>query len=132
MPVYFDPDTGTWYSVPDSGGGSNGGNNGGGNNNGGGSNSGNNNSRDRNKVKYKKVNINLLTGELGMNLSRKNLSVLPGMTVGLKGFGKYLSGGYFVTARTISFDDTSGMSLKIGVARPKFLDTIKGMSKYDD
>lgn len=121
---------GQWeYRPPTSSGGNGGGSSGGGSSNSGGGNN-NSSSSNSNKVKYKKVQVNILTGEMNVRPSTKTLRIRCGQTVRVRGLGKFLNGGYFIVGRRLTVSD-QGIGLVLSVNRPRFRDTIKGDSKYD-
>lgn len=78
------------------------------------------------KTKAKKFEFKNLQGELELTPTLKNFSIVRGSTIHLSGVGKYLSGFYFVTARTISISNNGAMSIKLKVVKTKFGDSLKG------
>jgi hypothetical protein len=126
-------ENGEWVHYPDppSNGSNGNGNNG---NNSSNPNGGNNNSNghgNSNANKYKKVKIGVLSGEMSVVVNKRNLAIECGDTIRAQGFGSFMSGGMFVSTRTITVEKDSGLSLKLGVIRPNFVNTVKGDSKYN-
>lgn len=74
----------------------------------------------------KKFEFKNLQGELVLTPTEKSFSIVRGSTIHLSGVGKYLSGLYFVTARTVSINNSGAMSIKLRVVRTKFGDSLKG------
>ena len=78
------------------------------------------------KTKAKKFEFKNLQGELELTPTLKNFSIVRGSTIHLTGVGKYLSGFYFVTARTISVSSSGALTIKLKVVKTKFGDSLKG------
>lgn len=78
------------------------------------------------KVRAKKFTYKNLEGELELIPSRKCFDILAGSTIHISGLGKYLSGFYHVISRSISISGGGAMSIKLGVIRSKFGDSLKG------
>ena len=78
------------------------------------------------KKDAKKFEFKNLQGELVLTPTKKSFSIVRGSTIHLSGVGKYLSGLYFVTARTVSISNNGAMSIKLKVVRTKFGDSLKG------
>lgn len=78
------------------------------------------------KTKAKKFEFKNLQGELELTPTLKNFSIVRGSTIHLTGVGKYLSGFYFVTARTISVSSSGVLTIKLKVVKTKFGDSLKG------
>ena len=78
------------------------------------------------KTKAKKFEFKNLQGELELTPTLKNFSIVRGSTIHLTGVGKYLSGFYFVTARTISVSNSGALTIKLKVVKTKFGDSLKG------
>lgn len=78
------------------------------------------------KTKAKKFEFKNLQGELELTPTLKNFSIVRGSTIHLTGVGRYLSGFYFVTARTISVSNSGALTIKLKVVKTKFGDSLKG------
>ena len=78
------------------------------------------------KTKAKKFEFKNLQGELELTPTLKNFSIVRGSTIHLTGVGKYLSGFYFVTARTVSVSSSGALTIKLKVVKTKFGDSLKG------
>ena len=78
------------------------------------------------QTKAKKFEFKNLQGELELTPTLKNFSIVRGSTIHLTGVGKYLSGFYFVTARTISVSNGGALTIKLKVVKTKFGDSLKG------
>lgn len=78
------------------------------------------------KTKAKKFEFKNLQGELELTPTLKNFNIVRGSTIHLTGVGKYLSGFYFVTARTISVSNSGALTIKLKVVKTKFGDSLKG------
>ena len=78
------------------------------------------------QTKAKKFEFKNLQGELELTPTLKNFSIVRGSTIHLTGVGKYLSGFYFVTARTISVSNGGALTIKLKVVKTKFGDALKG------
>ena len=78
------------------------------------------------KTKAKKFEFKNLQGELELTPTLKNFNIVRGSTIHLIGVGKYLSGFYFVTARTISVSSSGALTIKLKVVKTKFGDSLKG------
>ena len=78
------------------------------------------------QTKAKKFEFKNLQGELELTPTLKNFSIVRGSTIHLTGVGKYLSGFYFVTARTISVSSSGALTIKLKVVKTKFGDSLKG------
>lgn len=78
------------------------------------------------KTKAKKFEFKNLQGELELTPTLKNFSIVRGSTIHLTGVGKYLSGFYFVTARTVSVSSRGALTIKLKVVKTKFGDSLKG------
>lgn len=78
------------------------------------------------KTKAKKFEFKNLQGELELTPTLKNFNIVRGSTIHLTGVGKYLSGFYFVTARTISVSNGGALTIKLKVVKTKFGDSLKG------
>lgn len=78
------------------------------------------------KTKAKKFEFKNLQGELGLMPTLKNFNIVRGSTIHLTGVGKYLSGFYFVTARTVSVSSGGALTIKLKVVKTKFGDSLKG------
>lgn len=78
------------------------------------------------KTKAKKFEFKNLQGELELTPTLKNFNIVRGSTIHLTGVGKYLSGFYFVTARTISVSSSGALTIKLKVVKTKFGDSLKG------
>lgn len=75
----------------------------------------------------KEVTVNekfLLEGELQLVITSDTLKPKIGDTINLRGFGSYLSGNYFVTARTREISD-SGYALFLTVMKKDFSRSLK-------
>lgn len=78
------------------------------------------------QTKAKKFEFKNLQGELELTPTMKNFNIVRGSTIHLTGVGKYLSGFYFVTARTISVSNGGALTIKLKVVKTKFGDSLKG------
>lgn len=78
------------------------------------------------KTKAKKFEFKNLQGELELTPTLKNFNIVRGSTIHLTGVGKYLSGFYFVTARTVSVSSSGALTIKLKVVKTKFGDSLKG------
>ena len=78
------------------------------------------------QTKAKKFEFKNLQGELELTPTLKNFSIVRGSTIHLTGVGKYLSGFYFVTARTVSVSNGGALTIKLKVVKTKFGDSLKG------
>lgn len=78
------------------------------------------------KTKAKKFEFKNLQGELELTPTLKNFNIVRGSTIHLTGVGKYLSGFYFVTARTISVSSSGALTIKLKIVKTKFGDSLKG------
>ena len=78
------------------------------------------------QTKAKKFEFKNLQGELELTPTLKNFSIVRGSTIHLTGVGKYLSGFYFVTARTVSVSNSGALTIKLKVVKTKFGDSLKG------
>lgn len=78
------------------------------------------------QTKAKKFEFKNLQGELELTPTMKNFNIVRGSTIHLSGVGKYLSGFYFVTARTISVSNGGALTIKLNVVKTKFGDSLKG------
>lgn len=77
---------------------------------------------------YIETEFNTLQGDLNVLPTKKTLSLKSGETIKLVGFGKYLSGLYYITAVKKSID-SSGFSITISVIKTGFGDSLKSKSK---
>ena len=78
------------------------------------------------QTKAKKFEFKNLQGELELTPTMKNFNIVRGSTIHLSGVGKYLSGFYFVTARTVSVSSGGAFTIKLKVVKTKFGDSLKG------
>ena len=78
------------------------------------------------QTKAKKFEFKNLQGELELTPTMKNFNIVRGSTIHLSGVGKYLSGFYFVTARTVSVSSGGALTIKLKVVKTKFGDSLKG------
>ena len=78
------------------------------------------------QTKAKKFEFKNLQGELELTPTLKNFNIVRGSTIHLSGVGKYLSGFYFVTARTVSVSSGGALTIKLKVVKTKFGDSLKG------
>lgn len=78
------------------------------------------------QTKAKKFEFKNLQGELELTPTLKNFNIVRGSTIHLTGVGKYLSGFYFVTARTVSVSNGGALTIKLKVVKTKFGDSLKG------
>lgn len=78
------------------------------------------------QTKAKKFEFKNLQGELELTPTMKNFNIVRGSTIHLTGVGKYLSGFYFVTARTVSVSSSGALTIKLKVVKTKFGDSLKG------
>lgn len=78
------------------------------------------------QTKAKKFEFKNLQGELELTPTMKNFNIVRGSTIHLSGVGKYLSGFYSVTARTVSVSSGGALTIKLKVVKTKFGDSLKG------
>ena len=78
------------------------------------------------QTKAKKFEFKNLQGELELTPTMKNFNIVRGSTIHLSGVGKYLSGFYFVTARTVSVSNGGALTIQLKVVKTKFGDSLKG------
>lgn len=79
------------------------------------------------KAKKEAVEIesNTLSAEVPLVPSNKTLAIKVRDTVAINGVGKYLSGNYYVTNKTVALDTSSGITVSISVVKSKFADNMK-------
>lgn len=79
------------------------------------------------KAKKESVEIesNTLTADVPLVPSNKTLAIKVRDTVLIMGVGKYLSGNYYVTNKTVALDTSSGITVSISVIKSKFADNMK-------
>lgn len=82
-------------------------------------------SKDESEKDYIETEFNILTGDLQLIPTKKNMSIRVGNTIALKGFGKYLNGLYFVSEIKKRIDKDSGFSLSLTLYRNGFGETLK-------
>lgn len=73
----------------------------------------------------KKVEFRNLVGEVALRPYNKTMKVGLASTVRLMGFGKYLSGHYFVKKRSFSISGGSVMNMKLTVIKTRFGENLK-------
>jgi len=73
----------------------------------------------------KKVEFRNLVGELSLRPYNHTMKVGLASTVRLMGFGKYLSGHYFVKKRSFSISGGSVMNMKLTVIKTRFGENLK-------
>ena len=73
----------------------------------------------------KKVEFRNLVGELSLRPYNRTMKVGLASTVRLMGFGKYLSGHYFVKKRSFSISGGSVMDMKLTVVKTRFGENLK-------
>lgn len=73
----------------------------------------------------KKVEFRNLVGELALRPYNRTMKVGLASTVRLMGFGKYLSGHYFVKKRSFSISGGSVMDMKLTVIKTRFGENLK-------
>ena len=73
----------------------------------------------------KKVEFRNLVGELALRPYTRTMKVGLASTVRLMGFGKYLSGHYFVKKRSFSISGGSVMDMKLTVVKTRFGENLK-------
>lgn len=73
----------------------------------------------------KKVEFRNLVGELALRPYNRTMKVGLASTVRLMGFGKYLSGHYFVKKRSFSISGGSVMDMKLTVVKTRFGENLK-------
>lgn len=73
----------------------------------------------------KKVEFRNLVGELALRPYNKTMKVGLASTVRLMGFGKYLSGHYFVKKRSFSISGGSVMNMTLTVIKTRFGENLK-------
>lgn len=81
---------------------------------------------------YIEAELNVLEGELKLTPSVKSIKLKVGDTVRLEGFGKYLSGLYFIYAISRTLNKDSGYSHTFTVLKNGFGDTIKSSSTSEE
>lgn len=82
-------------------------------------------SKDESEKDYIETEFNILTGDLQLIPTKKNMSIRVGNTISLRGFGKYLNGLYFVSEIKKRIDKDSGFSLSLTLYRNGFGETLK-------
>lgn len=87
--------------------------------------SGKTNSGAKASKKNKKVEFRNLVGELALRPYNRTMKVGLASTVRLMGFGKYLSGHYFVKKRSFSISGGSVMDMKLTVVKTRFGENLK-------
>nr|DAW75100.1 MAG TPA: hypothetical protein [Bacteriophage sp.] len=73
----------------------------------------------------KKVEFRNLVGELALRPYNHTMKVGLASTVRLMGFGKYLSGHYFVKKRSFSISGSSVMNMNLTVVKTRFGENLK-------
>lgn len=73
----------------------------------------------------KKVEFRNLVGELSLRPYNHTMKVGLASTVRLMGFGKYLSGHYFVKKRSFSISGSSVMNMSLTVVKTRFGENLK-------
>lgn len=76
------------------------------------------------------IEYNTLEGTLEYIINENSVKITAGDTIVLKGFGKYLSGKYYVQDVTRSFS-ASGFSISATVINPDFSDSLKKFKTTD-
>ena len=87
--------------------------------------SGKTNSGAEAKKKNKKAEFRNLVGELNLRPYSHTMKIGLASTVRLLGFGKYLSGHYFVKKRSFSISGNSVMSMSLTVIKTRFGENMK-------
>lgn len=87
--------------------------------------SGKTNSGAKASKKNKKVEFRNLVGELSLRPYNHTMKVGLASTVRLMGFGKYLSGHYFVKKRSFSISGGSVMNMSLTVIKTRFGENLK-------
>lgn len=124
----YNPATQKWEATttndPADTGGSGGSSSGGGNSGSSGSGSQPNTSAQA-KKEYKEIELKTLEGDLSVKPSTKSIQIAVNTTIQLDGFGKYLSGKYFVSSIKRSLNSSGGYSETISVLKNGFGDGVK-------
>ena len=125
----YDPKTGSWtpsYASTSKGGKSNTASNGtAGDSNGGLGTDKKDSAAGKAKKEAVEIESNTLTAEVPLVPSNKTLAIKVRDTVAINGVGKYLSGNYYVTNKTVALDTSSGITVSISVVKSKFADNMK-------
>lgn len=125
----YDPKTGSWtpsYAPTSKGGKSNTASNGtAGDSNGGLGTDKKDSAAGKAKKEAVEIESNTLTAEVPLVPSNKTLAIKARDTVAINGVGKYLSGNYYVTNKTVALDTSSGITVSISVVKSKFADNMK-------
>lgn len=125
----YDPKTGSWtpsYAPTSKGGNSNTASNGtAGDSNGGLGTDKKDSAAGKAKKEAVEIESNTLTAEVPLVPSNKTLAIKVRDTVAINGVGKYLSGNYYVTNKTVALDTSSGITVSISVVKSKFADNMK-------
>lgn len=77
------------------------------------------------KRTFKEIELNLLTGDMNLNASKKTIRLASGDTIWAEGFGKYISGLFYVNGTTLSLDNSGGLTQTIEVVKMGFSDNLK-------
>ena len=119
----YDPKTGSWtpsYAPTSKGGNSNTASNGtAGDSNGGLGTDKKDSAAGKAKKEAVEIESNTLTAEVPLVPSNKTLAIKVRDTVAINGVGKYLSGNYYVTNKTVALDTSSGITVSISVVKSK-------------
>ena len=78
--------------------------------------------------KYNQQVYYTLTGSLSTIANDQTLKLKTGQTIKLKGFGKYLTGDYYIESQTINIS-SGGLSVSFNVLKNNFRKTIKKVKK---
>ena len=78
--------------------------------------------------KYNTIEYNILEGTLKIIATKSTIKIKAGDTIKLKGFGKYLSGKYYVQDVTRNLT-SSGYEMSLTVIKTDYGDSIKSSSK---
>lgn len=78
------------------------------------------------KSKAKKFTYKNLEGDLNLIPSKKCFRIFAGQTIHLSGVGKWLSGFYYVSSRSITISGGGALTIKLKIERMKFGDSLKG------
>ena len=77
------------------------------------------------KNKKKKIEYYTLSGSVNVLPTSQNIKIQPSQTISLQGFGKWLTGKYYVASVTRRIDGSAGYSETLEVFKPNFRQQIK-------
>lgn len=88
-------------------------------------------SKDESEKEFIETEFNILTGDVSLIPTKKNMSIRVGNTITFKGVGKYLNGLYFVSEIVKRIDKDSGLSLSLTLYRNGFGESLKSGTPSD-